>query len=160
MRAVAGLILIETNAAAVTVSVVVPLIFPTLAIMVVLPVAALCAKPVESTVATVDTLELQLAVLVRFRVVESVYIPVAVNCWLVPTDAMDGLAGVMAIESNTAVVMVKMVEPETDPEVAVMFVVPVARLLASPLVPVLLLIVATIAADELHCTVVVRFCVV
>ena len=66
----------------------------------------------------------------------------------------------MAIESNTAVVMVKMVEPETDPEVAVMFVVPVARLLASPLVPVLLLIVATIAADELHCTVVVRFCVV
>ena len=53
--------------------------------MVVLPVAALCAKPVESTVATADTLELQLAVLVRFRVVESVYIPVAVNCWLVPT---------------------------------------------------------------------------
>ncbi len=159
MGAVAGAIVIETNATAVTVSVVVPLIFPTVAVMVVLPVAALCAKPVKSTVATVGTLELQIAVLVRFWVVESVYVPVAVNCWVVPS-AMDGLAGVMAIESNTAAVTVKVVELETEPEVAVMFVVPVARLLASPFVPVLLLIVATVAVDELHCTVVVRSCVV
>ena len=159
MEAVAGAIVIETNATATTVSVVVPLISPTEAVMVVLPVAALCAKPFKSTVATAVTLELQIAVLVRFWVVESVYVPVAVNCWS-SRRAMDGSAGVMAIEASTAAVTVRVVEPEIEPEVAVIFVVPVARLLASPFVPVLLLIVATVAADELHCTMVVRFCVV
>lgn len=65
----------------------------------------------------------------------------------------------MAIEANTASVMVKVVEPEIEPKVAVMFVVPVARLLARPFVPVPLLIVATVAADELHCTEPVSVCV-
>ena len=87
------------------------------------------------------------------------YDPVAVNCWVAPPDAMDGSAGVMVIEDSTSAVTVKVVEPEMAPEVAVMFVVPMARLLANPLVPLLLPIVATVAADELHCTVVVRFCV-
>jgi hypothetical protein len=160
MDAVAGSTVIETKAAAVTVSVVIPLIFPTEEVMVVLPVSALCAKPVEPTVATAVALELHVAVFVRFWVVESVYVPVAVNCWVDPTDAMEGSIGVMSIEANTSVVTDNVVEPEIEPEVAVMFVVPVVKLLASPFAPVLLLMVATVAADELHCTVVVRFCVV
>ena len=66
MEVSAGATVIEANAAGVTVSVAVPLILPTEAVMVVLPAAALCAKPVEFVLATAVTLELQAAVLVRF----------------------------------------------------------------------------------------------
>ena len=58
--------MIETNAAVVTVSVAAPLMLPSDAVIVVLPVAALCAMPAEFTVATDVTLELQVEVLVTF----------------------------------------------------------------------------------------------
>jgi hypothetical protein len=68
----AGMTVIDTSAAGVTVSVVVPLTLPTEALMVALPIAALCARPIEATVTTAVELEAQVAVLVRFCVVESV----------------------------------------------------------------------------------------
>jgi hypothetical protein len=64
MEADGGSTVIETNAAVVTASVAAPLMPPWDAVIVVLPVAALCAKPAESTVATAVTLELQVEVLV------------------------------------------------------------------------------------------------
>ena len=76
------------------------------------------------------------------------------NCWLVP-NAIDGFAGVTAMDTNEAEVTVRMVDPVTDPEIAEMVVVP-------PPVPVArppLEIVATPCDEELQFTVLVRFCV-
>ena len=64
--------------------------------------------------------------------------------------------GLTVTETRMAGVTVKNVAPEADPKAAVMFVVPVARLLARPCVLSLLSMVATVASDELHRTLVVR----
>ena len=82
----------------------------------------------------------------------------AVNCCCVPS-AIDGVAGVIAIETSTAAVTVNVVDPVTEPELALIVAVPSARLLAKPVVVVALLIVATDVVSELHCTVAVMFCV-
>jgi hypothetical protein len=57
------------------------------------------------------------------------------------------------------VLTVNVVEPVTEPEVAVIVVCPVPALVASPFVPAELLMLATAAPLELHVTVVVMFCV-
>ena len=54
---------------------------------------------------------------------------------------------------------VSVVEPETAPEVAVIVEVPCVRQVASPCVPLVLLMVATAVLEELQVAVVVRFCV-
>jgi hypothetical protein len=82
-----------------------------------------------------------------------------VNCCVSPL-AMLGAAGVTAIETNVAGVTVSIVPPDTVPSVAVIVVVPGAMLLARPLVPVALLIVATAVLEDDHVTCVVRSCVV
>ena len=41
-----------------------------------------------------------MTVLVRFWVLPSLYVPVAVNCWRLPSG-IEGLAGVTAMETNT-----------------------------------------------------------
>jgi hypothetical protein len=56
-------------------------------------------------------------------------------------------------------VVVKVVEPPTVPETAVIVVTPTLKALARPCDPDVLLIVPTLAAEELQVTVVVRFCV-
>jgi hypothetical protein len=85
-------------------------------------------------------------------------VPVAVNCWLVPS-ASAGVAGVMANETRAAEVTVSVVDPVTDPTLAEMFAVPCSTLLATPCPPEALLIVATPGVSEIHCTVPVMFCV-
>ena len=55
----------------------------------------------------------------------------AVNCCVVPSG-MVGMAGVTAIETRTAGVMVRVAEPVTAPIVAVTVVPPTATLLAIP----------------------------
>jgi hypothetical protein len=67
-------------------------------------------------------------------------------------------AGVTLSETSSAELTVKLVLADTpDPEcVAVMVVLPVATVVAKPLVPAALLIVATSVADEDQVTVVVR----
>jgi len=82
----------------------------------------------------------------------SVYVPVAVNCWVVPSG-MDGIAGVIAIETSCAGVMLTDVDPVIVPEVAEMFDVPAATLVARPAVE----IVATADVSELQVTELVRF---
>jgi hypothetical protein len=101
--------------------------------------------------------ELQLVVAVRSRVVPSEYVPVAVNCWVVPTT-IAGFCGRMPSETSAAVCTVNVVDALTAPSVAEIVVIPVPELVASPWVPLLLLIVATVATEEAHITALVMFC--
>lgn len=108
-----------------------PVMKPTVPVTVVLPVATLLARPWTLMVAAAPLEELQRAEPVTSCVVESLNVPVAVNCLVVPT-AMLELAGVTASETNVAPVTVRDAVPLTDPEVAVMVAVPVAVLVANP----------------------------
>jgi hypothetical protein len=95
----------EVNTAGVTVRAADPPIVPTLAVIVLVPCATPVANPLLLTVATGVAEEIHLAVLVRFCVVPLLYVPVAVNCWVVPA-AMEELAGVTAIETSRGVIPV------------------------------------------------------
>jgi len=77
-------------------------------------------------------------------------VPVAVNCWVIPTNTL-GLAGVTDREDRDGTVRV--VLPETVPNVAVMVAVPAATGVASPLV----FMVATDVFDEPQVACVVIF---
>ena len=63
--------------------------------------------------------------------------------------------GVINMEAGEAIV--RIAEPLTDPEVAVMVAVPAATTVASPWLPAVLLMVATAGFEELHVAVVVMF---
>jgi len=65
---------------------------------------------------------------------------------------MDVEAGIVTIEDSAACPTVIVVEVETEPEVAVMFAVPSPALVANPFVPEALLMMTTVADDELHVT--------
>ena len=97
-----------------TASEVEPLTVPTLAWIVVRPAATPVANPELLIVATVVAEEVHVAVEVRFCVLLSEYVPVAVNCWL-PPELTEAFAGVTAME--TSVVTVKLapllVTPDT-----------------------------------------------
>ena len=95
----------------------------------------------------------------------SEYVPVTVNCSVVPTE-MIGLTGVMARDSSTAGVTVSVAfwpdPPDEMPEdgsIAEIAAVPTAKVEAEPREPTALLIPATEVSDEFQVTVVVRFCV-
>src|SRR5438105_11764975 len=152
---------INISTGVVTVRVAEPLIEPKVAVTVVLPAAGPLARPcfpaVLLIVATAVFDEFHSAVAVRSCLVPSVKLPVAVNCCCVPAG-IEGLAGVTTIDASAAPVTVSIVELLIDPDVAVIVVVPVPALVASPCVPVLLLITATLVSDELHTTVVVTSC--
>ena len=76
-------------------------------------------------------------------------------CWVVPS-AMAAVAGLTVIDIRTGEVTVKVVEPEMDPEAAVIVVAPCLRLVANP--PLVTL--AAAGALEDHVTELVKFCVV
>ena len=84
--------------------------------------------------------------------------PVTANCWVVP-KAIEAFAGDTAMDDNAAALTVSVVEPEIAPDVAVMVAWPVLTLVASPLLPAVLLIVATVRALDAQVTVPVMFCV-
>jgi len=109
-------------------------------------------------VATAGFEEDQLTDVVKFCVLPSVNVPVAVNCWLVPR-AIAELVGVTAIVTSTAGPTVSVVEPLIVPKVAVMVDEPMATLCASPWLGTLLLMVALVVEEELHVTWVVMFAV-
>jgi hypothetical protein len=85
--------------------------------MVVDPVPTALASPAVLIVATAAAEELHVAVLVRFCVLPSEYVPVAVNCCVLPL-VIDAFAGVTAIDTSAGGVTVSVVLPETVPEVA------------------------------------------
>jgi hypothetical protein len=135
----AGLTVIETRCAVETVSPVEPLIDPKVALIVVLPAATLEVRPWALMVAVAALEEVQVTVVVMSWVLLSLKVPVAVNCLVVPT-AMLEVAGVTAMETRVAAVIVSDAVPLTPPEVAVTVAVPVPVLLANP--------VASIAATD------------
>ena len=81
---------------------------PLVAVMVVLPAAKAVARPELLTVATDVFDELHVTVVVRFCVLPSLYVPVAVNCANLPCGTV-ALLGVTAIETNEAGLTVSMV---------------------------------------------------
>ncbi len=149
---------IDTSAAAVTVKVVAPEIEPEVAEIVAVPVFTLLARPLVPRVLLMLAIdaseELQWTVVVRSWVELSVNVPVAMNCWLVPSG-IEGIAGVIAIETSCAGEIVSEVDPVTEPEVAEIVVVPTATLVARPVLEIL----AAPVLEELHVDDEVRFCV-
>jgi hypothetical protein len=82
-------------------------------------------------------------------------VPVAVNCCVSPL-AIEGFAGVTAIDTRAAGIAVSVVEPTTAPNVAEMLLVPLAATtVASPLVA----IVAVPGVPDAQVTEPVRFAV-
>jgi hypothetical protein len=113
------------------VSDVVPLAVPTVAVMPAEPIPTPCERPAESIVATDGVSDDQAAVLVRSMIVESEYVPVAVNCWLAPFW-IEGFEGPTVIISSSAGFTLRVVEPETALTVADIVVEPTPLLAASP----------------------------
>jgi hypothetical protein len=135
MLGLVGVTAIEDSVVFVTFSVVVPETVPRVAVIVVEPSATDVASPLEPAVLLIvakdPVEELHVTDSVIFCVVLSEYVPVAVNCFVVPF-AMLGLVGVTAIEDSVAFVTVRVVVPETGPRVAVIVVGPTATDVASP----------------------------
>lgn len=78
----------------------------------------------------------------------------AVNCWLVPS-AIEGFAGVTAIDTKVAGVTVRLLDPLIAPDVALMLAFPTATAFTSPVLET----VAVAAEEELQVAVLVRSCV-
>jgi hypothetical protein len=152
----AGVTAIDTSTGCPTLSAAVPTIDPQLALTVVVPTPVPVANPVPATLATPLADELQLTPPVTFCVLPSLYVPVAVNCSVVPF-AIVALAGVTDSDTKTAGVTVRMAEPLTEPDLAAMLAAPGPTQVANP---ELLFTVATALAEDAHLAVLVRFCVV
>lgn len=149
----------EDSATTPTVSVVEPVIDPSVAVMVVCPVPTLVASPFIPAalliVATAKVFDVHVTVPVMFCVLPSVYDPVAVNCLVLPKGIV-GTAGVTVIESNAAGATVNVVEPLIGPELAVIIVCPVDTLAANPILGGVLLTVATAGTELFQATEPVR----
>jgi hypothetical protein len=162
IAAVAGVTAMETNIGPETVREVEELIAPDVAEIVVVPWPALVARPELPTLllmmATPEFDELHVATEVRFCSLPSVYVPVAVNCCVVP-NAMLAACGIMAIDTSAAGFTTSVADALIDPELMPMDVVPVPADVARPAVPVESLIVATPMTLEVQYPVCVRFCV-
>jgi hypothetical protein len=140
----------------VTVRVAVPFTPLRVAVRVVEPAATPVASP-DGAVATVGFELVQVAVVVTFPVVPSLYVAVAANCWVAPT-AILAVAGVTAIEVSVATgagtvrVAALLLMPLT---VAVTVVEPVVSAVASPAA----LMLATAGFEDTQVALVVTFAV-
>jgi hypothetical protein len=154
MVALPGVIAIDVSSAGATVSVVAPLTLPSVALMAVVPVPTPVARPDALIVATDVVAEAHVTWLVKFSVVLSENVPVAVNCCVKPLATL-GSAGVTAIDSRIAALTVNVVEPVMLSSVALIVEVPVATPVAIPAA----VIVATEVVADAHVTWLVRFSV-
>ncbi len=105
IRGFGGFTLIETRCAVETVSPVDPLTAAKAALIVLLPVATLVSKPWLSMVAAAGFEDVQTEEALMSCVLVSLNVPIAVNCFAVPT-AMLEFAGVTAIEIKVAPLIV------------------------------------------------------
>lgn len=78
----------------------------------------------------------------------SLYVPVAVNCPVTPFGR-EVFGVLMAMDFNIAAVTVTVVVPLTDPKVAVTVELPAALPVTSPLLPFVLLTLASVVALQL-----------
>jgi hypothetical protein len=97
----AGVTAIDTNVSGVTVRLTVALLPPIAAVMTDVPLATPAAIPVAETVATPVSAEDQAIPgdVVTSWVKPSLYVAVAVNCWM-PLTGIEGVAGVTATETT------------------------------------------------------------
>lgn len=155
--AVAGVTVIDTRTAGVTVKVTPREVTPPCdAVIVVVPATTPVATPFALIVAIGVLEEFQVTLLVKFCVVWLLNVPVAVYACVVPA-AIDAVVGVTAIDTSTAGVTVSVTPGEVMlPCAAVIVVAPAATAVASPAA----LIVAVGTLEDVHVTVDVRFCVV
>ncbi len=160
MLGLVGVTPIETNVAGVTVSPVdadTPL---SDAPIIVFPTADPVARPFEPLALLIGAVaefdDVQVTDAVRSCVLLSLYVPVAVNCSVVPL-AILGFGGVIASDTSVAGDTVSGVEPDTPPSAALRVVEPCAVAVARPFDPEALLIAATLDAEELQVTCEVRF---
>jgi hypothetical protein len=123
IEAVPGVTVINVSADGVTVRVPEPVIPLEAAVMFATPKPVLVVRPAEFTVAAVVSLEVQLAMPVKSCVLPSEYVPMAANCCFVP-NAIDMFGGETAIEVSAAAVTIRVVDPVTDPEFALIMVCP------------------------------------
>jgi hypothetical protein len=113
---VGSAVVVIVSGPAATVSPVLPLTDPSVAEIVVVPVATAVARPPAATVATAVFDDAKVTWFVRLCVLPSEYVPVAVNCCVPPTVTVE-FAGVTAIEVSIAtgdVVVVVVVEVVVD----------------------------------------------
>jgi hypothetical protein len=159
--AIGGKTLIATSWSC-TASDVEPAIEPDVAEIIVVPELAEAASPIDPDVlpivATVADEEAHVTDVVMFAVDPSVYSPVAVNC-CEPPIGMDGLCGLTSMAAKIAFVTVRLPDPVTVPDLARMTVLPLPMLVAIPLLPEVLLTVATLGTDELQWAELVMSCV-
>ncbi len=111
MLELVGVTAIDTSVADVTFSVIDPQMPPRVALIIVLPmplaITVICpgeftadaVKLAELIVATLVSVEIHVAEVVRSCVVLSVYVPTAVNCWLVPVAIIE-VVGVMLRDTS------------------------------------------------------------
>ena len=149
-----------------TVRVVAPAMPPKAAVIVVVPADTDVAIPCEPAtllmVAADGADELQVTSVVKSCITLFEYVPVAVNCCVVPArEEMPGLAGVTVMATSVAGVTVSKVESDMLPNPALIMDVPVVDPdVTRPCEPAALLIVATDGADELQVTAVVKSCTI
>lgn len=127
----AGVTAIDDSVGPVTVSRVEPLTAPEVAWIIDEPAPTAVATPAAVIVAVAGVPEDHVTELVRFWVLLSLKVPVAVNCCVAPLVKV-GFAGVTAIDFNVAAVTVTVMEPLTVPDVAVTILVPAALAVISP----------------------------
>jgi hypothetical protein len=129
-----------------------------LAVIVVVPAAALFANPFPPIAATLTFDDIHTASFVRFSVVPSLKLPVTVKRSELP-NAMLGLAGVIVSEVSVAGVTESVAVPTCPEKNAVIVAFPAASPVARPLLPTMSLTVAIDAGDEVHEADCVRSCV-
>lgn len=121
---------------------------PMLAVMTALPMPCAVAKPAGVIATIAGEAEIQLTWLVILAVLLSLYVPVAVNCPVTPFGR-EVFGVLMAMDFNIAAVTVTVVVPLTDPKVAVTVELPAALPVTSPLLPFVLLTLASVVALQL-----------
>ena len=95
------------------------------------PAATAVARPAEEIVATDGVSDDQVTELVRFWVLPSLKVPLAVNCWVAFLVTV-GFAGVTAMDFNVPAATVKVIEPVTLPDAAVITLLPADLAVTSP----------------------------
>jgi hypothetical protein len=155
ITAEAGVTAMDFRVAELTVKSVDPDTPPKVAPMFAVPEPTAVTKPMGPTVATAVLSDAQVASRLRTCVLESLNVPVAVNCnWV--AGAMVRPEGETDINVIVAFVTSSTVEPGIPPRVAEMVELPGVSPLANPLLPPT---VAAAVLEELHVTRAVKLCV-
>jgi hypothetical protein len=116
-----------------TVRTAVPLTVPLVAVMLTVPAATGCARPVETpTVAFVVSEDDHVTKVVMSRVVLSEKPPIAANCTAAPPTLVTPGLGVTEMEASVAVDTVSVADPDFPPNIAVIVLDPDAMLVARP----------------------------